>query len=107
MVYHRQYTLCLVLAGCAMLVKEQGITVLGVCVLYDTIICRRGILRWEEQETVMPSNTRVANLGLMCWNRVEFVITKYSRGIFSGYFLKFKECLQIDVQKLGVMGRSV
>ncbi|XP_066264640.1 protein O-mannosyl-transferase TMTC1-like isoform X1 [Branchiostoma lanceolatum] len=42
---HGQYVLCLLLGACAMLVKEQGITVLGVCVLYDTVICRRGILR--------------------------------------------------------------
>ncbi|XP_078664197.1 protein O-mannosyl-transferase TMTC1-like isoform X2 [Branchiostoma floridae x Branchiostoma belcheri] len=50
---HGQYVLCLVLGACAMLVKEQGITVLGVCVLYDTlIICRRGILRHLRERSV-------------------------------------------------------
>ncbi|XP_028811163.1 protein O-mannosyl-transferase TMTC1-like [Denticeps clupeoides] len=39
--------LCALLGGCAMLVKETGVTVFGVCVVYDALVlCRRPLLAY-------------------------------------------------------------
>ncbi|KPP59853.1 hypothetical protein Z043_122188 [Scleropages formosus] len=45
--------LSLLLGSCAMLVKETGVTVFGVCVVYDALVlCRRPLLTYMEGTTL-------------------------------------------------------